>query len=80
MKKEYSCNIPKFEFLGIFGKCIFEQSIRNYFWAIHGQRFMLVSIVSTYCVTWDNSKAGPRQLEYYDILVQASCGNLGQVL
>jgi hypothetical protein len=31
---------------------------------------MLVAIVSIYCVTWDNSKAGPRQLEYCGILVR----------
>jgi hypothetical protein len=41
---------------------------------------MLVAIVPTYYVTWDNSKAGPRQLEYYDILVRTGCGILGQVL
>jgi hypothetical protein len=38
---------------------------------------MLVAIVTTYCVAWDNSKARPRELEYYDFLVRASCGILG---
>jgi hypothetical protein len=42
--------------------------------------FMLVVPVPTYCVTWDNSKAGPRQLEYCDILVWVGYGILGQVL
>jgi hypothetical protein len=32
----------------------------NYFWAIHGKRFMLVATLPTYCVTWANSKAGPK--------------------
>jgi hypothetical protein len=41
-------------------KCIFEQGARNYFWAFLGQRFMLVETVPTYCVTSDNSKAGPK--------------------
>jgi hypothetical protein len=48
-------NIPEFEYLKIFQKskykCIFERSAMNYFWAILGQRFMLVAIVPTYCVT-----------------------------
>jgi hypothetical protein len=37
-EKEYSWNILEFEYLDIFGKskCIFEQSARNYFWAILG--------------------------------------------
>jgi hypothetical protein len=39
-EKEYSWNIPEFEYLEIFGKskvkCIFERSARNYFWAILG--------------------------------------------
>jgi hypothetical protein len=35
---------------------------------------MLLAIVSTYCITLDNNKVGPRQLEYCDILVQAGCG------
>jgi hypothetical protein len=30
--------------------CIFEWSDMNYFWAILGQRFMLVATVSTYYV------------------------------
>jgi hypothetical protein len=50
-EKEYSWNIPEFEYLDIFGKCIFERSARNYFWAFLGQRFMLVATVHTYCVT-----------------------------
>jgi hypothetical protein len=54
-EKEYSWNIPKFEYLEIFGKskykCIFEQGVRNYFWAILGQRFILVATVPTYCIT-----------------------------
>jgi hypothetical protein len=41
---------------------------------------MLVATISTYCVIWDNSKAGPRQLEYCDILVRVGCGILDQVL
>jgi hypothetical protein len=41
---------------------------------------MLVSTVPTYRVIWDNSKAGPRWLEYCDILVWVGCGILGQVL
>ena len=46
-EKEYSWNILEFEYLDIFGKCIFERSARNYFWAILGQRFMLVANVPT---------------------------------
>jgi hypothetical protein len=61
-------NIPGiFQILNIWGylknkkyKCIIKQSVRNYFWAIHGRRFMLVATVATYYVTWDNSKATPR--------------------
>jgi hypothetical protein len=41
-------------------KCIFERGARNYFWAFLGQRFMLVETVPTYCVSSDNSKAGPK--------------------
>ena len=58
----------------------FERSTRNYLWVILGQRFMLVATVPNYCVIWDNSKAGPRQLEYYDILVWAGYDILCQVL
>jgi hypothetical protein len=35
-----------------------ERSVRNYFWAILGQWFMLVATVPT--DTLDNSKAGPK--------------------
>jgi hypothetical protein len=59
-EKEYSWNILEFEYLEIFGKCIFERGARNYFWAFLGQRFMLVETVPTYCVTSDNSDAGPK--------------------
>jgi hypothetical protein len=41
---------------------------------------MLVVNVPTYCVTWNNSKARPKWLEYYDVLVRVGCGILGQVL
>jgi hypothetical protein len=41
-------------------KCIFERGARNYFGAFLGQRFMLVETVPTYCVTSDNSEAGPK--------------------
>ena len=58
--KEYSWNILEFEYLEIFGKCIFERGARNYFWAFLGQRFMLVETVPTYCVTSDSSEAGPK--------------------
>jgi hypothetical protein len=37
---------------------------------------MLVAIVPTYHVTWDNSEVGPRHLEYCDILTWAGCGIL----
>jgi hypothetical protein len=57
-------------------KFVFEQSARKYFWPIHGWRFMLVATVPIYYVTCDNSLAGPRQLEYCDILAQAGCGIL----
>jgi hypothetical protein len=39
---------------------------------------MLVATVLTYRVIWDNSKAGPRWLEYCGCPV--GCGILGQVL
>jgi hypothetical protein len=39
-----------------------------------------VATVPTYCIAGDNSKAGPRQLEYCDILVRAGYDILGQVL
>jgi hypothetical protein len=41
---------------------------------------MLVAIVPTYCVTCDNSKARPKRLEYYGILIRVGYGILGQVL
>jgi hypothetical protein len=62
-KRKGKRNIPGiFQNLNIWGylECIFEQSARIYFWAIHEQRFMLVVTVPTYCVTWDHSQAGPR--------------------
>jgi hypothetical protein len=37
---------------------------------------MLVAIVPTYHVTWDNNDAGLKQLEYCDILARAGCGIL----
>jgi hypothetical protein len=49
----------------------------NYFWTIHEKRFMLVATVPTYCVTWDNCKAGPIWLEHCDILVRVGCGTVG---
>jgi hypothetical protein len=52
----------------------------NYFWAFLGQRFMLVEIVPTYCVTSDNSEAGPKYLECCGIVVRVGCGILGQIL
>jgi hypothetical protein len=52
----------------------------NYFCTVHEQILMLVAIVPTFSVTWDKSKAAPRHLEYYDILVWTGCGILGQVL
>jgi hypothetical protein len=75
-EKKYSWNIPEFEDLEIFGKSK-KRSARNYFWAILGQRFMLVATVPTYCVTWDNSKTRPKWLEYCGILVRAGCDILG---
>jgi hypothetical protein len=38
---------------------------------------MLVATVPTYCVTWENSKAGPKWLEYCGILVRVGYGILG---
>ena len=59
--KEYSWNILEFEYLeNKKYKCIFERGAKNYFWAFLGQRFRLVETVPTYCVTSDNSKAGPK--------------------
>jgi hypothetical protein len=37
---------------------------------------MFVATIPTYCVTWDNSKAGPKQPEYCDILAREGCGIL----
>jgi hypothetical protein len=79
-RKGILLEILEFEYLEIFEKSIVFLSSRNYFWTIHEQRLMLVANVSTYYVTWDNSKAGPRELEYCDILVRMGSGILGQVL
>jgi hypothetical protein len=59
---------------------IWKQGAMNYFWTVHEQILMLVAILPTFSVTWDKSKATPRQLEYCDILVWTDYGILGQVL
>jgi hypothetical protein len=60
--KEYSWNILEFEYLEIFGESnVFLSGVRGIIFGLFfGQRFMLVESVPTYCVTSDNSEAGPK--------------------